>query len=139
MLRFLMDECLTPELVQMAVDAGHVESTCARDRGLAGIKDWQLIEFVVQHDFTLVTHNAVDFRGGGQGQLGGEHARQPIHAGLVCLNSVYPLDLQRQRALFQLALDQLATMNDLINQALEVFEDENGTVEMVVYDIPDPT
>ncbi len=57
----------------------------------------------------------------------------------MCLNSVYPLDLQRQRALFQLALDQLATMNDLINQALEVFEDENGTVEMVVYDIPDPT
>ena len=47
MLRFLMDECLTPELVQMAVDAGPVESTCVRDRGLAGIKDWQLIEFVV--------------------------------------------------------------------------------------------
>jgi hypothetical protein len=27
MLRLLIDECLSPELVQMAVAAGHVEST----------------------------------------------------------------------------------------------------------------
>lgn len=38
--RFLVDECLSPELVQMAVKAGHVESTCVRDRGLSGTKDW---------------------------------------------------------------------------------------------------
>lgn len=46
-LRFLFDECLSPELVLMAVDAGHVESTCVRDRGLAGAKDWKLIEHVI--------------------------------------------------------------------------------------------
>ena len=137
--RFLIDECLTPELVQMAVKAGHSESTCVRDRGLAGTKDWKLIAFVVEGDFTLVTHNSVDFRGGGPGKLGGEHSRQPIHAGLVCLNSVHPLDLQRQLALFQIALDELSTMNDLVNQALEVFEQENGSVEVAIYDIPDPT
>lgn len=139
MLRFLIDECLTPELVQMAVEAGHSESTCVRDRGLAGTKDWRLIEFVVQGDFTLVTNNAVDFRGGGPGKLGGEHSRQQIHAGLVCLNSVHPLDLKRQLALFQIALDELAAMDDLVNRALEVFENEDGTVEVAVYDIPDPT
>ena len=60
MFRFLIDECLTPELAQMASDAGHVESTCVRDRGLAGTKDWKLIEHVVASDFTLVTHNSVD-------------------------------------------------------------------------------
>jgi hypothetical protein len=137
-LRFLIDECLTPELVQMAVSAGHVESTCVRDRGLAGTKDWKLIEFVVEGDFTLVTNNSVDFRGAGPGKLGGEHAKQVIHAGLVCLNSVHPLDLQRQLDLFQLALDELAAMPDLVNQALEVFEDVDGSVEVVIYDIPDP-
>lgn len=135
--RFLIDECLTPELVQMAIDAGHVESTCVRDRGLAGTKDWVLIEHVVAGDFTLVTHNSVDFRGGGPGKLGGEHARQPIHAGLVCLNSVHTLDLQRQLDLFQIALNELAAMDDLVNQALEVFEHEDGSIEVTIYDIPD--
>lgn len=135
--RFLIDECLTPELVQMAIDAGHVESTCVRDRGLAGTKDWVLIEHVVAGDFTLVTHNSVDFRGGGPGKLGGEHARQPIHAGLVCLNSVHTLDLQRQLDLFQIALNELAAMDDLVNQALEVFEREDGSIEVSIYDIPD--
>lgn len=135
--RFLIDECLSPELVQMAVAAGHIESTCVRDRGLAGTKDWKLIEHVVAGDFTLVTNNAVDFRGGGPGKLGGEHAKQSIHAGLVCLSSVRTLDLERQRDLFQIALEELAGMADLVNQALEVFEDEAGSVEVVVFDIPD--
>lgn len=136
-LRFLIDECLSPELVQMAVKAGHVESTCVRDRGLSGTKDWKLIEHVVAGDFTLVTHNSVDFRGGGPVKLGGEHAKQPIHAGLVCLNSVHTLDLQRQLDLFQIALDELGALDDLVNQALEVFEQEDGSVEVVIYDIPD--
>lgn len=135
--RFLVDECLSPELVQMAVKAGYVESTCVRDRGLSGTKDWKLIEHVVAGDFTLVTHNSVDFRGGGPVKLGGEHAKQPIHAGLVCLNSVHTLDLQRQLDLFQIALDELGALDDLVNQALEVFEQEDGSVEVVIYDIPD--
>jgi hypothetical protein len=112
--RFLIDECLSPELAQLAIDAGHGESTCVRDRGLAGTKDWKLIQHVVANDFTLVTCNSVDFRGGGPGQLGGEHAKQSIHAGLVCLNSSHVLDLQRQRELFQIALDELAQMDGLI-------------------------
>lgn len=94
--RLLIDECLSPELVRMAVNAGHLESTCVRNRGWAGIKDWQLIEQAVANDYTLVTHNSVDFRGNGPGNLGGEHAKQPIHAGLICLNSVHVLDFERQ-------------------------------------------
>lgn len=136
-MKFLIDECLTPELVQLAQAAGHSESTCVRDRGLSGTKDWKLIEHVVAGDFTLVTHNSVDFRGGGPGQLGGQHAKQPIHAGLVCMNSVHVLDLQRQRDLFQVALEELANLGELVNQALEVFEMEDGSIEVVIYDIPE--
>ncbi|MFZ4540143.1 DUF5615 family PIN-like protein [Propionivibrio sp.] len=135
--RLLIDECLSPDLVQLAVAAGHVESTCVRNRGWAGTKDWQLIEQVVANDYTLVTHNSVDFRGQGPGSLGGEHAKQPIHAGLICLNSAMVMDLDRQLDLFQLVLQELASLNDLVNQAMEVFELEDGTVELEIYDIPE--
>lgn len=135
--QLLIDECLSPELVQMAVAAGHVASTCVRNRGWAGAKDWQLIEHAVANDYTLVTHNSVDFRGKGPGNLGGEHAKQPIHAGLICLNSVHVIDLNRQIDLFQVVLKELAGMSDLVNQALEVFELENGSIELEIYDIPE--
>lgn len=136
--RFLIDECLSPELADMAVQAGHVESTCVRNRGWSGKKDWELITLVVAGDFTLVTHNSQDFRGEGQTDLGGEHAKQDIHAGLVCLNSELPMSLSRQRDLFQIALDELAQMDDLVNQALEVFESADGSVRVEIYDIPQP-
>jgi predicted nuclease of predicted toxin-antitoxin system len=49
--RLLIDECLSPELVQLAINAGHVESTSVRDRGRLGLKDWELMEYVIQEDF----------------------------------------------------------------------------------------
>ncbi|HEX7638656.1 MAG TPA: hypothetical protein VF457_09685 [Burkholderiaceae bacterium] len=45
--KFLIDECLTPELVELAVARGHFESTCVRNRGWAGTKDHVLIRRVV--------------------------------------------------------------------------------------------
>ena len=135
--RLLIDECLSPELVGLAIAGGHVESTCVRNRGWAGTKDWQLIEYAVANDYTLVTHNSVDFRGNGPGNLGGEHAKQPIHAGLICLNSVRAMDLDRQCDLFKVALRELSMMKDLVNQALELFELEDGSIELEIYDIPD--
>ena len=60
--RLPIDECLSPELVQLAIAAGHVESTCVRDRGRLGLKDWELMAYVIEEDFILVTRNAQDFR-----------------------------------------------------------------------------
>lgn len=135
-LKLLIDECLSPELVDMAVAAGHVESTCVRNRGWSGKKDWELIELVVAGDFTLVTNNSEDFRGGGQGDLGGEHAKQELHAGLICLNSPR-MTLAKQRELFEYALTELAGLPDLVNQALEVFEDDDGQMTVETYVIPE--
>lgn len=42
--KFLIDECLSPELVEMAVAAGHPESTCVRDHGWLRRKDWELMQ-----------------------------------------------------------------------------------------------
>ncbi len=135
--KFLIDECLSPELVGIAVARGHYESTCVRNRGWAGTKDYALIEHVVNEDFTLVTCNSVDFRGAGPGDLGGEHAKQELHAGLVCLNSEVPLDLDLQCDLFKLALETLEAEGvDLVNMALDVFHKADGSVECVIYDIP---
>jgi hypothetical protein len=135
--KFLIDECLSPALVDVAARAGHIESTCVRDRGWSGIKDHQLIERVVAEDFTLVTRNSADFRGEGPGNPGGEHARQPIHAGLICLNSEAPLTKQRQIELFDYTLDLLKEQGtDLVNQALEVSLYSDETVEWQRYAIP---
>ncbi|QDQ27170.1 hypothetical protein FNU76_12800 [Chitinimonas arctica] len=135
--KLLIDECLSPELVQRAIDAGYLESTCIRYRGLAGTKDWRLIEHVVANDFTFVTNNSIDFRGS-SGHPGGLHAKQPIHAGLICLNSAQVMDLARQHDLFGIVLSELAGLNDLINTALEVSEAEDGAVKLKTYTIPHP-
>ncbi|MFJ1254276.1 DUF5615 family PIN-like protein [Cupriavidus sp. CuC1] len=134
--RFLIDECLWPNLVQQAVRRGHWDTTCVRDRHLRGMKDHELIRYAVDHDYTLVTHNAADFRGPLGGPPGGHHARQPLHAGLVCLNSVKAMTPLRQQKLFAVAMDKAEKLPDLVNKALEVFEDEVGNVTTNVYDIP---
>lgn len=79
----------------------------------------------------------MDVPGSGPGKLGGEHAKQPIHAGLVCIDSHYGLDLDRQRDLFEVAILEAAKEGDLVNKALEVFERKDGSVEVDIYDIPE--
>ena len=101
-LRLLIDKCLSPDLVDLAVAAGHVESTCLRDRGLLGTQDWTLMKHVLAEDFTLVTVNAQDFRGSGQDAPGGFYATTELHAGLVCLNSARSMDLKAQQDLLRL-------------------------------------
>ena len=135
-LRLLIDECLSPQLVDLAVAAGHVESTCLRDRGLLGTQDWTLLKRLLEEDFTLVTMNAQDFRGGGRDAPGGLYATTELHAGLICLNSARSLDLNAQRELFEVALEALTEIPDLINQVLEVMEHENGDVAISVYELP---
>jgi hypothetical protein len=107
-LRLLIDECLSPDLVNLAVDAGHVESTCLRDRGLLGTQDWTLMKHVLEEDFTLVTINAEDFRGGGQDAPGGFYATTELHPGLICLNSAHRIDLDAQKELFEIELRELS-------------------------------
>ena len=136
--RLLIDECLSPELVQLAIDAGHVESTSVRDRGRLGLKDWELMEYVIEEDFILVTRNAQDFRGAGKANPGGLHGATEVHAGLICLDSALEMDLDLQQELFKHALNMLAELPDLINQALEVYENEDGLISVNMYDIPPP-
>jgi len=135
-LRFLIDECLSPELLDAAIEAGHTESTCVRNRGWLGLKDHELMRHVIDGDFTLVTCNSKDFRGLANDGPGGLHRREEIHAGLICLNSTYSMDIPRQHRLFRAVLDEVAPREALINLALEIFEDADGGLELVEYEIP---
>jgi hypothetical protein len=134
--RLLIDECLSPGLVDLAVDAGHVESTCLRNRELLATKDWELMRYIFDNDFTLVTVNARDFRGGGEDAPGGLYATTELHAVLVCMSSARAMDIRAQGKLFAIALEALAGIPDLINQVLEVMEDESGEVFAKVYELP---
>lgn len=44
---------LWPGLVRVARAAGHLESTCVRDRGLSGMKDHRLVRFAIDGDYTM--------------------------------------------------------------------------------------
>jgi predicted nuclease of predicted toxin-antitoxin system len=86
-MKFLVDECLSPELTKLAHAKGHGESSHVVWMKLAGKKDWELRPIIVDGDWTFVTKNTVDFRGP-TSSLGseGQYPDVAIHAGLVCLN-----------------------------------------------------
>ena len=85
-MRFLIDECLSVNLVTVAGESGH-EAQHVAHVGRAGWKDWNVARYAGDGDFVLVTNNASDFR-----QL---YAAQPLHAGLVILIPVVSRDVQR--------------------------------------------
>ena len=75
-MRFLIDECLSIDLVLVASQAGH-EAQHVAHVGKAGWKDWNVLRHAAKGDFVLVTNNAGDF-----GRL---YKTQPLHAGLVMI------------------------------------------------------
>ncbi|MBZ9779992.1 DUF5615 family PIN-like protein [Pseudomonas sp. REP124] len=132
--RFLIDECLSPSLATIAHMAGHV-ATSVRDMGWNGLTDQQLMVRVIEGDYTLVTINSRDFRGPAGGPVAGLHARETLHAGLVCLNGHgRGLGMLRQQALFKHALDVMP--GDMVNRALEVWDSEDGSLTVQTYPIP---
>ena len=123
-MRFLIDECLSVDLVIVAGESGR-EAQHVAHVGRAGWKDWNVVRYASDGDFILVTNNASDFR-----QL---YAAQPLHAGLIIL--IPAVNRVMQQRLFKAALDELATVGEPVNRVLEV--DLNGDeVTLTLYDLP---
>lgn len=125
-MRFLIDECLSVQLVAVAGEAGH-EAHHVAHVGKAGWKDWNVVHYAREQDFVLVTNNAADFR-----KL---YAAQPLHAGLVIL--IPNVDGELQQQLFKGALDELALHGEPINQVLEVDLDGDEAT-FTFYELPSP-
>ncbi|MFD2645257.1 DUF5615 family PIN-like protein [Pseudomonas japonica] len=131
---FLIDECLSPQLAQLAHVSGHA-ATSVRDRGWCGLSDREIMRRAVEFDLTLVTNNSVDFRGGNPPASGGLFALEELHAGLVCLNSAVGLMTRDiQKLAFTVLLQRLPA--DLVNRAIEVTAQRGGRFTLVEYAIP---
>jgi predicted nuclease of predicted toxin-antitoxin system len=122
--RFLIDECLSVDLVATAGQCGH-EARHVAHIGRAGWKDWNVARYARDNDLILVTNNAGDFR-----QL---YAAAALHAGLVILIPV--VNRVMQQRLFRAALDELALIGEPVNRVLEVDLD-GGEVILTLYDLP---
>jgi predicted nuclease of predicted toxin-antitoxin system len=55
-MRFLIDENLSPMLVDLARERGY-ETMTLRDLGVLNAKDWTLLEKIQNEDWTLVINN----------------------------------------------------------------------------------
>ena|GEM_PF-302613 len=136
-MKFLFDECLSPELVKLAHAKGYGESSHVVWLGRAGEHDWDLMPFILDRDWTFVTMNSVDFRGprnkrGSKGQ----YAKVQIHAGLICLNGPVSTNLAMQIWLFQQVLHELEADPDMVNSVLEItWQDDDFYIER--YKLPD--
>jgi len=122
--RFLIDECLSVDLVVVARQSGHDAQHVAHV-GKAGWKDWNVVRYARDGDFVLVTNNASDFR-----QL---YATQSLHAGLIILIPAVGRVLQQK--LFRAALDELAVIGEPINRVLDVDLDGEDVI-LTIYDLP---
>ena len=130
MLKILIDENLSPSLAADAQQSGFLCSH-VNHLGKTGTKDWELKRIILEGDWTFVTNNSIDFRGPtGKPGSAGEYADVRLHAGLVCIDSPFGLNINLQRQLFALILGELAKNGDLTNQLLEVSVKRDAKVEL---------
>lgn len=107
--RFLVDENLSVKLPEVAHRRGF-EATHVVHLGLGEWEDWNIPGVAEQHDWVVVTNNAVEFRS--------RYRAIKIYPGVIFL--LPSVRREQQVMLFEAALDNIATNLDLTNQALDV-------------------
>jgi predicted nuclease of predicted toxin-antitoxin system len=123
-IQFLVDECLSPELVDVAREHGFNAYHVTR-RGWGSDSDPQLLSRILHEDLTFVTNNWKDFRP--------MISRTEVHPGVIAI--LPNVRKHRQMALFAAALAKIQGTDpplDMVNTVLEV--DSGGNV--VRYDLP---
>ena len=127
-MRFLIDECLSPDLAKLARAQGYPASTHVSWLGLSGQPDHVIARRAVDEGFILVTHNTVDFRA----LYGGE----TVHVGLVAFNTpARVMNLTLQKQLFAQAMIELGTL-EAFNFALEMTVDAERRLTIARYALP---
>lgn len=116
--RFLIDECLTPDLVAAAKAAGY-DATHVTFLGRAGAADWTLLRMALDGDYVLVTNNASDFRA--------LYRRADLHPGLIIIVPQVPR--MEQISLFRIALEVIETRSDIINTVIVIAMDGSVSFE----------
>ncbi len=114
--RFLIDECLSPRLADVAV--GLADITHVNCRGSTRPPDPIIAQWCVADDHILVTNNARDFRR--------HYAAMDLHPGVVIL--LPGVDRGQQCTIFAAALPAIAPLPDLINYLFEIGLDGSLTI-----------
>lgn len=116
---FLVDECLSPDLVALAHARGHA-ATHVVHRGRQGSEDADLMPIIRAGDFVFVTNNEGDFV-----RL---FRREDVHSGLII---VVPggLEVAEQLRLFGAVLDVIEPLPDIMNKIVRVQLDGQVTIE----------
>jgi hypothetical protein len=136
-MKFLVDECLSPALVNRLHTAGY-QATHVTHLNKRGWSDQALMPVILDADWTFLTGNAFDFRGPAEspGTSGG-YSGARIHAGLICLNRACTDTRAIQLELLEEALAVLNDLGgDLVNRVLEVTLHDDDTIEANVYGLP---
>jgi predicted nuclease of predicted toxin-antitoxin system len=123
--RFLIDENLLPHLTGIAHD-NHYAAAHVNHLGLRGEKDWDLLKLGSAEEWTLVTNNAMEFRG--------RYRLIDLHPGIVLLiPSVSRFD---QLRLFMSALRYIEHLPNMINRALDITLGPQGEPVVKEYKLP---
>ena len=123
--RLLIDENLSPALVQPARARGF-EAMHVNHLGLRTETDWDLLKFITEQDWVLVTNNAIEFRG--------RYGTIELHPGVIFLLPAVRRPAQVQ--LFEAALEHIEAHPDMVNRALDVTFDPSGKVTLISYGLP---
>lgn len=113
-LKFIIDECLSPQLARRLVERGF-DATSVRDRGRLADPDSAILEYCIREDRVLVTQNAEDFR-----KLVGS---VEMHPGLIILsaNAVETSWAELEAALAHVAQNAAEDARSwMFNRAVEV-------------------
>lgn len=117
-MKFLIDECLHPSLIQVAHERGH-EAYHVIYLGLQGMRDEFLMHRIREQEFTFVTNNALDFE-----RL---FSKEPLHAGLVIFLKNLPPSLQRE--MFFALLLEIAGNEPVNSMVLVDMQEGNIVIE----------
>jgi predicted nuclease of predicted toxin-antitoxin system len=134
--QFLIDECLSPELTEIAKDKYGVYATYVLwmgtpPRDLGSWKDPDIVDRIAETDFVFVTNNRRDF-------VATYYPRRlEIHNGPIII--LQRVNLAQEKAMFRAATDFIARMSDTVNKLVEV--DSSLTVSIADWPAtgyPDP-
>jgi predicted nuclease of predicted toxin-antitoxin system len=117
--KFLLDECISTELVKVANENGYFALHVGQSEKLKSSSDWDLVKETMRNDYIFVTNNARDFIP--------LYQKLNIHNGLVIFVPNARKDVQAR--LFMTALARLEQEGDFVNKLVRVYYDEHVTIE----------
>lgn len=117
---FLIDECLSQELADMAQEHGYFSLAANRMWRLRKRDDYRVARYALDRDLILVTNDQYDFEG--------VYEQLEIHPGIIFITAGRSKlrELRYQQAMFQIALDSVEDNEPMCEAILVTARDGKG-------------